>query len=405
MALYRRPRSPFWWMDVSVGEPPKRERLSTKRRHLMDHLPSSVLKPRTKEQREAKAQAQQVEAEHIRRALDRQQLGVKDEITLREACCRLLVQSRHLASYDNLKSRLGKMVGLKFIDGPANGLSWEPNEDPAEFHLDPEMAFHTLTTGDVERFRSARLAEGKKPAAVNTQVSGISNMINKARDIWQVRAPVDVKINRYPTQPKLRYLTTEEERRLLKELDPHSRPTSILQHRKHYQDQYDLTIFLLDTGARYSEVASITWSAIDTNTWKQINIYRSKVGNEGILGMTARLREVLQRRWTARPNNPYVFTNRQGGPRKYTTYGIRQAIERANLNEPHLVDRYGRCTVHSFRDTFATKCLRAGRSLYEVSKLLGHSNMVMTQKYAHLEMADVAIAAAEGLDELNGEAA
>lgn len=382
MSLYRRDRSPYWWMDVSTGEPPIRQRLSTKRPHEMGSLPLHA-RPRTKEQREAFRLAQAVEQEYVKRALDRDQLGVREAITLGDALTRLLAESRHMPSYVTLESRAKKLIGAR----------------ESRFSLSPGLMLHQLTTAHVERLRAARLAEGMKPASINTEVSLISRLINVARDRWQVRAPQDVTINRYKTQPKLRYLTSEEEARLLAELEPEENAN------KAGQDQYDLTLFLLDTGARYGEVAGITWAAIDTNDWKTVNIYRSKVGNEGILTMTNRLREALQRRWEKRPNSPYVFTNREGGPRNYTTYGIRKAIERANLNEPHLVARFGTCTVHSFRDTFATKCLRVGLSLYEVSKLLGHASTTMTQKYAHLEMTDVANAAAAGLDQLNGVAA
>ena len=40
--------------------------------------------------------------------------------------------------------------------------------------------------------------------------------------------------------------------------------------------------------------------------------------------------------------------------------------------------------VHDLSHSFATLSLQGGASLYDVSKLLGHSDVSMTQRYAHM---------------------
>jgi len=40
--------------------------------------------------------------------------------------------------------------------------------------------------------------------------------------------------------------------------------------------------------------------------------------------------------------------------------------------------------VHDLRHSFATLALQGGASLYDVSKLLGHSDINITQRYAHM---------------------
>jgi integrase len=40
--------------------------------------------------------------------------------------------------------------------------------------------------------------------------------------------------------------------------------------------------------------------------------------------------------------------------------------------------------VHDLRHSFASFLVNAGCSLYEVQKILGHSSVIMTQRYSHL---------------------
>jgi site-specific recombinase XerD len=40
--------------------------------------------------------------------------------------------------------------------------------------------------------------------------------------------------------------------------------------------------------------------------------------------------------------------------------------------------------LHDLRHSFASTLINAGVSIYEVQKLLGHSNVTVTQRYAHL---------------------
>jgi site-specific recombinase XerD len=40
--------------------------------------------------------------------------------------------------------------------------------------------------------------------------------------------------------------------------------------------------------------------------------------------------------------------------------------------------------MHDLRHSFASFLVNAGRSLYEVQNILGHAQLITTQRYAHL---------------------
>ena len=68
---------------------------------------------------------------------------------------------------------------------------------------------------------------------------------------------------------------------------------------------------------------------------------------------------------------------------------LRETIGDVCNQDEREVEEFGAATIHSLRDTFATRRLAEGFTLYDVSKMLGHEKTTMTRKYAHLETADV----------------
>ena len=156
------------------------------------------------------------------------------------------------------------------------------------------------------------------------------------------------------------------------------------------QDAFDLVILLLDTGARYSEIANIEWRNIDL-TDRTIQLWRSKVENETVLFMTDRVFDVLSRRLDTK-SSPFIFNNRDGAPRGYCTQSIRKAILRAGLQN---------CRVHTLRHTHASRLIQNGMSVYEVREILGHSDIKTTMRYAHLESRQVTSKARDVINRLN----
>ncbi len=77
-------------------------------------------------------------------------------------------------------------------------------------------------------------------------------------------------------------------------------------------------------------------------------------------------------------NDRLVFTI-DGSPAKpsYVSKTFKKYVIKAQIN-PDL-------KFHSLRHTFASWLVQRGVSIYEVSKLLGHSDIKVTEIYAHLK--------------------
>lgn len=304
-----------------------------------------------------------------------EELGERPRITLKDA----------LNGYVQSKANTGSSVYAK-------------NNLPAiESKMDTSVFIDELRDWDLNKFKSSREADGMAPQTIKHNLQAIRSAIAWAKDHGYQIKPLTfpkVKLNKH----RLRYLSHDEEARLLADLDPKRkrpyrpdyefRPAA---ENRMYQDNFDLVVLLLDTGARYSEIANIKWSAIDLENGI-INLWRPKVRNESIIYMTSRVKEILTRRYSDRVSDDHLFTNLDGQPRGYQSKGIRSAFQRAGITD---------FKIHDLRHTCASRLVQAGLSLYEVASILGHTDVSTTQIYAHLERKDVSAKARDVLENLH----
>lgn len=321
-----------------------------------------------------KKTAEQMEVEWKAQVHSQQYRGQKQRISLANAFHKYKAAKQGIASYANLLAHENVLFRLL----------------PVKKHIDE------ITAHDLEEFKQARVNEG-----VGAEIIKYGLLL--VRGTWKFSKKLGYQVSEleFPTVkiPKvpLRYLSSEEESRLLCELAPNREGSGLKpmaerseELKRVMQDAYDLVILLLDTGARYSEIANIEWQRIDL-TNRAIHLWRSKVENETVLYMTDRVFEVLARREKTK-SNPYVFNNRDGKARGYCTQSIRKAIFRAGLQ---------RCRVHTLRHTHASRLIQNGMSIYEVREILGHSDIKTTMRYAHLESRQVTSKARDVINQLN----
>lgn len=279
--------------------------------------------------------------------------------------------------------------------------------------LPRDLPVASLTQGHLVTLKAARLKEGASFATINREIALVQTLIGFANSlnvltpdpplVWSYGRNKAASLKLPERKGKLRWLTMAEEEKLLASLrDSADR----LGDNQVAIDAFMLTMLLLDTGARYNEVAQLRWSQVNLSAGT-VNLYRSKVQNESILTLPQRTLTMLRDRWRAMEGQgySYVFPKFKGGswggvdlPRGHATHAIQTHIERCGLNSDPQADKV---TPHTFRDTYAARLVQAGVSLLKVSNLLGHASVYMTQKYAHLCPEAAGAEAAAVLDSLH----
>lgn len=380
MSVEKRPGSKFYWYDFWLeGE---RYRGSTKRTN--------------------KREAEKVEEAERRKALDALQFGSKEEITLRAALDRYVKMIRNQKDHQRQAGRAEKLLGRAY--------DRSLRKYTRRWGFPENKKLSSFTNADLADLVGARQEEGSKPRTINLELALLQRVLNVARKSWRVRVPVDLDFAEYKFRVKniAKPLTPDEVSALWSALDPKADRPGLapygLRHPKvqrRLDEAFDFAFVALHLGGRFEEVAGALWSQVDWDFGKHggVRLHRGKVENEGIIGFTADVAAVMRRRWEAR-RGPYIFPSEDGkGHRPYhTTRAIIAAMDRAGINTPEKVARYGRRTLHSLRDTFGTT---VGKKLpiQEVQKLLGHATITMTRKYVET---DVEEAAKRAVDVLEG---
>jgi integrase len=162
-----------------------------------------------------------------------------------------------------------------------------------------------------------------------------------------------------------RYLTQDEVQRLFDELDsnPNKQVAQVIR-------------LLLYTGARKCEVLDARWDEIDFNRrLLTVPAERSKSKKPRHIPLSDAAIELLQS-LPRRDDIPWVFFNPRTKKQPVSIFHAWDTIR----NRVGLAD----VRLHDLRHSYASFLVNAGRSLYEVQKLLGHHDPKVTMRYAHL---------------------
>lgn len=254
-----------------------------------------------------------------------------------------------------------------------------------------------ITQRDLEAMRVKWLAAGLKDATANRKLAALRGALSKAVE-WGAldqHPMTKLKPMRLDTRARVRFLSTEEEQRLRQALDdreeriraerdsanqwrrerkkeelPDLRARSFADHLK------PMTIISLNTGLRRGELFNLTWPDID------IGQKTLTVAGEGAKSDQTRHiplnKEALQilKDWKAQSKSlTLVFPSQTGGIMDNVKKSWDRVLKEANV----ISFRW-----HDLRHTFASKLAMKGVPLNTIRELLGHADLKMTLRYAHL---------------------
>ncbi len=253
--------------------------------------------------------------------------------------------------------------------------TWDDDVWKIEKVLNPvlgRLRLSCITPRDVAQLLAKEKARTSATTA-NHVHSTLKRMLNLAVK-WELleKNPASVQEKFKEPPQRERYLSKEEIPRFLKALEDDEDRLSVAAIR-----------LLLYTGCRRSEVVSLKWDQVRLDE-ERFFLRDTKNGRSRSVHLNGKAKEVLEELAERRNDEPrtresdYVFPSRQG-TRKGHLFDLRKPFEKAcQLAE---IENF---RVHDMRHTFASVAVMAGASLFDVQKLLGHQDIAMTQRYAHL---------------------
>lgn len=259
-----------------------------------------------------------------------------------------------------------------------------------------------ITPWEVERERASRLKAGKSVATCNRDLSALKSALSRALawDLIVVHPLTKVKRKSERHSGVVRYLGSQEgdpheERRLRLALSARDREeiearTRTLQGGRSQHAELSLiapdgfadhltpmVLLAMNTGLRRGELTALTWDDIDLER-KLLTVRAgyAKSGKARHIPLNSEAADVLRRWKRQRPNGRLfpVATIKKSWSALLRRAGIRAF------------------RFHDIRHHFASRLVQAGVDLNSVRELLGHSDMAMTLRYAHLAPRNTAAA-------------
>ena len=244
-----------------------------------------------------------------------------------------------------------------------NSLRWLPSESPSQDEL----------SDVVMRMR----AKGLKPTGCNSFIRAINAYLH-----WS--AAGDVKCS--PACPHLR-IHQLKENQTVPQTFTEVQVSRLVRWKAKLPWQrrlHLLMMFLLDTGCRIDEVLSLRVHEIDFDNL--LVTLDGKGRKQRIVPFSFELRKVMFRyvtEYKRKPDYLLVATkNETKLGRRVVLRAVKNLCKRLGFEPP------GR-TLHAFRHTFAVNYIRRGGSVFHLQKVLGHSTLEMTRRYANLVTADL----------------
>ena len=257
--------------------------------------------------------------------------------------------------------------------------SWDTDVSLIKNHIMPNFGkqyLDEISKKDIIQFISKH-ALTHKPGSVNRVIILLRYIFNLSIR-WETPGIIKNPTADIPlleeNNKKERFLTADEAKALVEKLKESDNKML----------QYIIPMLIL-TGARKNEVLKAKWEDFnfDQRVWR---IPISKSGKARYVPISEGVQYLLEAvpRYT---DCDYVFPN----PKTKLPY----ISIFCSWNTARKLVNLGEVRIHDLRHSFASFLVNNGRSLYEVQRILGHTQIKTTQRYAHLSQESLLSAANE----------
>ena len=312
--------------------------------------------------------------------------------TIMDAYDRLIEVKHKIATGEELPKVVQRKAKVLFEDIFEDYLNWAKANKKTWKHNDllvynKHLSYlaksdpRTLKPKDFEELKQKKLTEVDKKTGRVLAPKTVQHILATARHIFNhaikneliknLTNPIGSGRVRMPKveNQKIGFFTKEKAQELLE----------LLQQRENKR-LYELTTLLLFTGARFSEVARLTWSDINFNT-SLIFFASSKDGNARYIKMSNRVLEVVNTLYKNKINNLVIPTINGN---KYEKMPKEWQIEVDKLIPGNDDANKDRLTTHSLRHTHASWLAQSGVDILHIKEQLGHKKIETTMRYSHL---------------------
>jgi len=225
-------------------------------------------------------------------------------------------------------------------------------------HLDREFegrSIQEITAWDIEKWKTKR-KEKVQAISVNRELALIKHLFSRAVEWGKIKeSPVKkVKLLKLKgSDRRVKFLMPEEVQTLISNCTENIRP---------------IVTVALHTGLRRSELLSLKWEQIDLERGI-LTVMDSKNGDRRDISMNKTVQDVLK---GMEGKGVYVFD------------GITHPIIKYGFNNARIKSCHPDLRFHDLRHCFASGLVMEGIDLNTVRELLGHRDLKMTLRYAHL---------------------
>lgn len=248
-------------------------------------------------------------------------------------------------------------------------------------HFNDNCRAETITSLHLLEFRKTLTNKKLSPQSIRHCLSLLHRVLVRSKQWGLIHSELpSFEMPKFDNK-RVRFLTPKEANILLTELWLRSP----LWH--------DISVLSLHTGLRASEIFRLTpgdynqanamLHIFDTKTQCNRSIHLNSIATAAIG------RNLKHRDFIFKEHDHAITLVSRIFPR---------SVKKCDLNK-HIQDRRQRVVFHTLRHTFASWLVQGGTPLIYVSQLLGHKNIQMTMRYAHLAP-DQCSAAVKSLEQL-----